>query len=67
MGWCSATGLFDTTLDLVLKYIPEDKVEEVVKGLYQMYKDGDWDCEDETDYFHLIDPIRRKMYPHWYE
>lgn len=67
MGWCSATGIFDSILDNVLEYIPEDKVELVVEAIAIPLWEGDWDCEQDSNYWELLEPIYRRRYPHHFE
>lgn len=58
MGWSSGTDYFDTPLDLFLKYVPEDKRLELVADLYELISMGDWDTEDESNYYPYIRKIR---------
>lgn len=67
MGWCSATGIFDNILDNVLEYIPEDKVEAVIQAIAIPLWEGDWDCEEDSKYWELLEPIYRRRYPHYFE
>lgn len=56
MGWCSATEIFDSILDAVVDYVPEDRMGSVVEQIARPLWDGDWDCEYDSKYFdsHLV-------------
>lgn len=54
MGWSGGTAYFDGPLDLMLKYVPEDKRKEVIEKLYRDIRDGDWDTVEESAYFNLL-------------
>lgn len=64
MGWCSATGIFDGILDAVLPIIPEEKREEVIEAIAVPLWEGDWDCEMDSRYWPLLEPIYYRRFPH---
>lgn len=60
MGWCSATGIFDSVLDAGLPYITDKAAQERFVYLVAVpLWDGDWDCEGDSDYYekfkHILD------------
>ena len=50
MGWCSATYLFDNIVGALLG---KDKIDtkEVIKNLINTLEEGDWDCQQDSDYY----------------
>lgn len=67
MGWCSGTAIFDGVLDGVLEYLPEDKVETVVESVANILWEGDWDCEMDSKYYWLPEPVMKRKYPHYFD
>lgn len=54
MGWSSATGLFDGTVDAFIRLGSDEdtRVQIFVEYLYTVvYADSDWDTQDESKYF----------------
>lgn len=53
MGWCSATYIFDDVIRVLHENEDVDKETTmmVARVLYDSLTDGDWDCQDESDYF----------------
>lgn len=49
--------MFDSVLDAVLDYLPEDKVNDVIWKIAQELWDGDWDCESDSKYYYLLLPM----------
>lgn len=60
MGWCSGTDIFDSALDAVLDYVPEDKVEAVVEAIARPLWENDWDCETDSKYWDLLKPVYKR-------
>jgi hypothetical protein len=58
MGY-NATEDFDYVLDTFLEYVPEEMVSETVANLYRFYADQDWDTEEESTYYDLIQQAKR--------
>jgi len=58
MGWCSGTVVFDAVCDALLAD-NADK-EYAIKSLIQALWDGDWDCENESEYFN--NPIVKRCF-----
>lgn len=58
MGWNEGTSLFDPMVDLALALVVENKgsvtpeeTQEVVRRVYELFEDTDWDTEEESCYF----------------
>ena len=60
MGWCSATSIFDATIDALDEALETSNAEEdqkitiahaVAKRLAEQLWEGDWDCESDSDHF----------------
>lgn len=67
MGWCSATIIFDNVCDSLLSENPISK-KEMLKRLIMQLEDGDWDCQEESEYFDdpLVAEIFKELHPKWY-
>lgn len=50
MGWSSATEIFDEVAKEVLVNRAVNK-KVVIKALYKVLRDGDWDTEAESKYY----------------
>ena len=68
MGWASATPLFDAAVETTLRFLDavhptltgrqgDAMIEAVVEAHYDIYRQSDWDTEDESKYW----PYIRKM------
>jgi len=68
MGWCSGTVIFDAVCKVLLSDKPIDK-KETVKHLARVLEDGDWDCQNESEYFHypIVEGVMRELHPDWFE
>lgn len=68
MEWCSATNIFDSVCDGLLNDKPSDK-KEVLTSLISALEDGDWDCQQDSDYWDhpLVQSIMRELHPDWFE
>lgn len=74
MGSARATEIFDSAVDVALEFIPtQDLTEPVIKAVVErMYTGvdwGDWDTQDESDYFHYLVDImheRGELDYDWY-
>lgn len=62
MGWCSGTSIFDSMMEIVLEYVPEDKQMEVAEKIAEPLWDGDWDCESDSEYWnsHLVHIMHKR-------
>jgi len=68
MGWCSATEIFDAVCDGILS--DEDKSKkEVLTTLIASLEDGDWDCQQDSEYWDnpLVQEIMRELHPSWFD
>ena len=55
MGWCSATGIFDSVLDTLVEHEVEPEVlTSVATTLYDVLTSEDWDCEYDSRYFDTL-------------
>lgn len=55
MGWCSGTTIFDTVMDAVVDYLPNEEAKrEVALKVAKTLWDGDWDCEADSKYWDSI-------------
>ena len=50
MGWCSATEIFDSVVGALLGEGEIDK-ETTIKELINALEDGDWDCQQDSQYY----------------
>lgn len=67
MGWNGGTEIFDKFMTLLLD---DDMTKtEKIEKFYSVLQDGDWDTENESDYFHhpLVEEVFQKLWPHWYD
>ena len=68
MGWCGATLIFDEVCESLLTDRPNNPKETITK-LYEVLKDLDWDCENESDF--IDHPTVREAFvavdPDWEE
>jgi hypothetical protein len=56
MGWCSGTEYFDLAVDALLKHPrDEDEFRSAIVHIYKVIAMGDWDCEPDSKYFHLLE------------
>ena len=60
MGWSHGTGLFDAALSIFLRYVPEDQIDTAIEAWYAAFDHYDWDTEDESNYYDMLEPIMRK-------
>jgi hypothetical protein len=53
MGWCSATEHFDSVASQVIDNpnVPLAEQIRIVTALYKTLRDGDWDCEGDSEYY----------------
>lgn len=67
MGWCSATEIFDTVVGALIEDEP-DKVT-TVKHLINVLEDGDWDCQQDSAFFHhpVVVKCFRELHPDWFD
>lgn len=63
MGWSSGTNYFDPYVELVVKYVPKEKQEDLIYDWYRTLKDEDWDTEDESEYWDFLKEILVKKDP----
>ena len=52
MGWASGSGLACEVYDLVRGYVPEEKRQEVAKGIFDLFREhdaDDWDGSSELE------------------
>jgi hypothetical protein len=68
MGWCSATVIFDQIAKIVLSDQPIDK-KAVLKTVIKALEDGDWDCQQDSDYWDdpIVQSVMRELHPRWFE
>lgn len=68
MGWCSATIIFDSVVGALLDHQKINK-KDVITMLIRKLEDGDWDCQQDSDYWDhpMVQEIFREMHPHWFE
>ena len=59
MGWSSATEIFDTVCQEVLKPKPLDK-KKLLVALIRVLEDKDWDCQCESEY--LDNPLVKEAF-----
>lgn len=67
MGWASGTDYFDGALDIFLPYIPKSLHDSLIEKWYSVIAEGDWDTEEESNYYDKLEPILRKKFPHWFD
>lgn len=75
MGWCcGGTEIFDTVCKQVLdnKDVTEKTQKRIIKKLYAVLQDHDWDCE--SDSLYVSHPIVKEIFladgnfdEEWYE
>ena len=67
MGWCSGTVIFDGVLDEVLKKDGKPDVEAVVRTLVAALEDGDWDCQQDSEYWShpIVRKVMKDLHPDW--
>lgn len=65
MGWGSAVDIFDGVMSAVLKYVhnPMDQ-DEVAYGVAKILWDGDWDTEQDSEYYDRFSHILSAKDPH---
>jgi hypothetical protein len=62
MGWCAGTEMFDSMVDIALRYapvrntdkgaqVPEIIREAIIKDAYDAMSQTDWDCQSESKYW----------------
>jgi hypothetical protein len=79
MGWCSATYIFDTAIEAAYKLqhetmknsygttvdFPNTELIEFAKTIRDELEDGDWDCQNESEYW---EDLAKYLWPkHWQE
>ncbi len=66
MGWCSGTGIFDAMASVLLDGQEHDK-KAVLKSLWDILEDSDWDCQSESVYYDhpLVQEIIHELHPDW--
>ena len=65
MGWSGGTTYFDGGLDIFLAYVPEEDRPAVIAEWYDIIAEGDWDTEEESGYWDLLEPILKEKHPDW--
>ena len=66
MGWCSGTNIFDPIVGALLADKPIDK-KAVIKIVAEALEDGDWDCQQDSDYWNhpLVREVFMELHPGW--
>lgn len=60
MGWCNATEIFDPMVRMIIDLdVPEEKQVEVIAKLIELLRDGDWDCESDSDFYKENATVRK--------
>jgi len=54
MGWSSGTEIAVEIEELLLKYVPTDKLEEAAEKMLKALSAMDWDCQDEVEIFDYL-------------
>lgn len=68
MGWCSATRIFDDVAGFVLATDKPGKMQsEVLSKLASSLEDGDWDCQQDSDYWDhpIVQAVFKELHPDW--
>lgn len=62
MGWCSATVIFDSVCGALLS-----ETEETIRALVAALEDGDWDCQQDSDYWShpIVRKVMKELHPDW--
>ena len=60
MGWASGTYTAEIFADLILEYVPKDKILKEARKALSHLTDMDWDCINEVNLFLLVDMIDNK-------
>lgn len=70
MGWCSATTIFDDVAGFVpaSSQSDDDKIAVLTKPAGAL-EDGDWDCQQDSDYYDdpIVQRVFRALHPRWFE
>lgn len=68
MGWCSATVIFDSVVSGIVGDTEIDK-KELIRIVANALEDGDWDCQQDSDYWDhpLVQEVMRELHPSWFE
>lgn len=70
MGWCSATEIFDTVADVVLREVQDDGIRiSVLYKLAVALEQHDWDCQSDSCFYDhpLVERVFKQLHPHWFE
>ena len=67
MGWCSATEIFDNVVESLLD--PAKDKEQVIKDLVNALENGDWDCQQDSEYYDnpIVQKVFKELHPSWFE
>jgi hypothetical protein len=68
MGWCSGTDIFDAVAREVLKRRAKPvSAERLLTVLAEALEDGDWDCQNESEYWEhpVVRKVFQNMHPDW--
>jgi len=69
MGWASGVEIFDVVAGALLDDKKEINKKEVLKSLINVLEDGDWDTQNDSDYYDhpLVQEIFKELHPNWFE
>lgn len=70
MGWCSATTIFDAMCKYLLESTrPDEEKVADLKVLAEQLEDGDWDCQQDSDYYDhpVVRRVFQELHPDWEE
>lgn len=54
MGWASGTEIAAVIEELLLKYVPKNKLKKEAKKILETLTDMDWDCVEEVEIFDYL-------------
>lgn len=71
MGWCGATEMFDTVVELFLEHKSYDDTskKEAIKRVAECLRKMDWDCETDSDYWKhpIVQEVFKELDPEMFE
>jgi len=69
MGWASGVEIFDVVAGALLDDKKEINKKKVLKSLINVLEDGDWDTQNDSDYYDhpLVQEIFKELHPNWFE
>lgn len=68
MGWASAVEIFDVVAGALLDDKDEVNKKAVLKILAQLLEDGDWDTQQDSQYYDhpVVHEIMEELHPDWF-